>query len=97
MKFERVHIVAHSFGGSEATASRIFTGADASVVYLDPPWMPPPGSRNEDRRPKSTAASGSPYAQVLHGGILLPDVSKMRCTTLAFYAYRAAPPFPNGQ
>jgi pimeloyl-ACP methyl ester carboxylesterase len=42
LEFRRVHLVAHSFGGSEATGlATVYPDRIASVVYLDAAWTRP--------------------------------------------------------
>jgi pimeloyl-ACP methyl ester carboxylesterase len=98
LKFSRVHIVAHSFGGSEATRlATDYRDRIASVVYLDAALDAAAGEavRKEAPIPNPQPAPGSPYAQVLLWWTSYsPDFSKVRCPTLAFYAMQESPPIP---
>ena len=96
MKFDRVHLVVHSFGGSEAT--RLATDHPdriASVVYLDAALDAAAGEAvmKEAPIPNPQPAPGSPYAQVLLWWTsYTPDFTKLRCPTLAIYALQDGPP-----
>lgn len=98
LKFGRVHIVAHSFGGSEATRlASLYPDRVASVVYLDAALDAAAGEavRKQSPIPNPQPASGTPYAQVLQWWpSYSPDFSKVACPTLAFYALQDGPPVP---
>jgi pimeloyl-ACP methyl ester carboxylesterase len=98
LKFRRVHIVAHSFGGSEATRlATFYPDRIASVVYLDAALDAAAGeaAMKESPVPNPQLAPGTPYAQVLQWWTSYsPDFSKVRSRALAFYALQDNPPVP---
>lgn len=98
LKFVRVHIVAHSFGGSEATRlATLYPERVASVVYLDAALDAAAGEavRKESPIPNPQPAPGTPDAQVLQSWTsYTPDFSKVRSPALAFYALQDNPPVP---
>jgi pimeloyl-ACP methyl ester carboxylesterase len=96
--FERVHLVAHSFGGSEATRlATVHPDRIASVVYLDAALDAAAGEAvmKDAPIPNPQPAPGTPYAQVLQWWTSYsPDFSKVQCPALAFYALQESPPIP---
>ena len=98
LKLGRVHLVAHSFGGSEATRlATLFPDRVASVVYLDAALDAAAGEAvmKDSPVPNPQPAPGSPYAQVLQWWTsYTPDFSKLRSPALAFYALQDTPPVP---
>jgi pimeloyl-ACP methyl ester carboxylesterase len=94
----RVHLVAHSFGGSEATRlAAMYPDRIASVVYLDAALDSAAGEAvmKESPIPNPQPPSGSPYAQVLRWWTSYsPDFSTVRCPALAIYAVQDKPPVP---
>jgi pimeloyl-ACP methyl ester carboxylesterase len=100
LNFSRVHLVAHSFGGSEATRlATDYPHRVASVVYLDAALDAAAGEAvmKDAPFPNPQPAPGTPYAQVLVWWTSYsPDFSKVQCPTLAFYALQESPPIPPG-
>jgi pimeloyl-ACP methyl ester carboxylesterase len=98
LKFGRVHIVAHSFGGSEATQlATLYPERVASVVYLDAALDAAAGEAvmKESPIPNPQPPPGSPYAQVLQWWTsYTPDFSRLRSPALAFFALQDDPPIP---
>lgn len=98
LKLDRVHLVAHSFGGSEATRlAALYGGRVASVVYLDAALDPAAGEAVRKEAPvrNPQPAPGTPWAQVLMWwSSYTPDFSKVKCPMLAFYAVQESPPLP---
>jgi len=96
--FTRVHLVAHSFGGSEVTQlATLYPDRIASVVYLDAALDAAAGEAvmKEAPIPNPQPPPGSPYLQVLQWWTsYTPDFSKVRCPALAFYALPQNPPIP---
>ena len=94
----RVHLVAHSFGGSEATRlAAMYPDRIASVVYLDAALDSAAGEAvmKESPIPNPQPPPGSPYAQVLQWWTSYsPDFSTVRCSALAIYAVQDKPPVP---
>ena len=94
----RVHLVAHSFGGSEATRlAAMYPDRIASVVYLDAALDSAAGEAvmKESPLPNPEPAPGSPYAQVRQWWTSYsPDYSTVRCPALAIYAVQDKPPVP---
>ena len=98
LKMTRVHLAAHSFGGTEATrVAALYPDRIASVVYLDAALDPAAGeaTMKESPLPLPQPPAGSPYAQVRQWWTShSPDFSTMRCPSLAFYAVQDGPPVP---
>ena len=98
LNLRRVHLVAHSFGGSEATGlAAMYPGRIASVVYLDAALDSAAGEAvmKESPIPNPQPSPGSPYAQVLQWWTSYsPDFSTVRCPALAIYAVQDKPPVP---
>ena len=98
LKVGRAHLVAHSFGGSEATRLAIlYPDRIASIVYLDAALDAAAGEAvmKDSPMPNPQPAPGRPYAQVLQWWTSYsPDFSKVACPTLAFYAVQYSPPVP---
>jgi pimeloyl-ACP methyl ester carboxylesterase len=98
LKVQRVHLVAHSFGGAEATQFAIvFPDRVASVVYLDAALDAAAGETvmKESPMPNPQPAPGTPYAQVLQWWTTYtPDFTKVRHPALALYAIQNNPPLP---
>jgi pimeloyl-ACP methyl ester carboxylesterase len=94
----RVHLVAHSFGGSEATRLAItYPNRIASVVYLDAALNAAAGeaAMKEAPIPNPQPEPGTPYAQVLQWWrSYTPDFAQVQCPTLAVYAVQDSPPVP---
>ena len=98
LRFDRAHLVAHSFGGSEATHLAMrYPDRVVSVVYLDAALDAAASEAVMKEAPASNPqpAPGTPYAQVLQWWTSYsPDFSKVRCPTLAFFALQDNPPIP---
>jgi len=95
----RVHLVAHSFGGSEATRlATMYPDRIASVVYLDAALdsAAVEAVMKDSPLPNRQPAPGSPYAQVREWwASYSPDFSTVRCPALAMYAVQDNPPVPS--
>lgn len=100
LEFGRVHLVAHSFGGSEATRlATLYPDRIASIGYLDAALDAAAGEAvmKDSPIPNPQPAPGTPYAQVrLWWTSYSPDFSEVQCPTLAFYAIQESPPLPPG-
>jgi hypothetical protein len=100
LEFGPVHLVAHSFGGSESTRlATVYPERIASVVYLDAALDAAAGEAvmKDAPIPNPQPPPGTRYAQVrLWWTSYSPDFSKVRCPTLAFYALLESPPIPPG-
>ena len=98
LKFGRVHIVAHSFGGAEATRlATLYPERIASVVYLDAALDAAAGEAvmKDSPVPNPQPPPDSPYAQVLQWWTSYsPDFSQVKCPALALYAVQDSPPVP---
>jgi pimeloyl-ACP methyl ester carboxylesterase len=96
--FERAHLVAHSFGGSEAThIATVHPDRVASIVYLDAALDAAAAEAvmKDAPIPNPQPAPGTPYWQVPQWWTSYsPDFTKLRCPTLAFYAVQDEPPVP---
>jgi pimeloyl-ACP methyl ester carboxylesterase len=99
LRLTRVHLVAHSFGGAEATRiAALHPRRVASVVYFDAALDPAAARlvKQEAPVPDPQPRPGTPYAQVLTWwNVYSPDFSLVRCPSLAFYALPAGPPLPS--
>ena len=98
LKFDRVHVVAHSLGGAEATQLAT-TRRDrvASVVYLDAALDAAPAEaiRKQAPIPNPQPAPGTPFAQVQEWwAAYRPDFSKVAAPMLMLYAIQNQPPVP---
>jgi pimeloyl-ACP methyl ester carboxylesterase len=97
LNLARVHVVAPSFGGSEATRlAATYPERVASVVYLDAALDSAAGEAvmKESPIPNPEPPPGSPYAQVRQWWTSYsPDFSTVRCPALAIYAGRTTLPF----
>jgi pimeloyl-ACP methyl ester carboxylesterase len=86
----RVHLVGHSFGGTEMTqVATLHPELVASLVYLDAALDPSAGQAimKDNPFPSPEAPAGSPWAQVSQWWpSYSPDFSKLKCPALAFYA-----------
>lgn len=86
----RVHLVGHSFGGTEMTHfAALHPEQVASLVYLDAALDPTAGQAimKDNPFPPPEAPAGSPWAQVNQWWwSYSPDFSKLKCPALAFYA-----------
>lgn len=98
LKAERVHLVAHSLAGAEATRlATLHPDRVASIVYLDAALDAATGEsvRKEAPIPNPQPAPGTPYAQVLQWWTsYTPDFAKVQMPALAFYALQENPPVP---
>ncbi len=98
LRFARVHLVAHSLGGAEATRfAALYPDRVASVVYLDAALDAAAGEAvmKESPVPSPQPPPGSPYLQVLQWWTTYsPDFSTVRSPTLAIYAVQDDPPVP---
>lgn len=98
LKLQRVHVVAHSLGGTEATRlATLYPDRVASVVYLDAALDVAAGEAvlKEAPIPNPQPAPGTPYAQVRQWWTsYTPDFTKVRCPALAVYAVQDKPPLP---
>jgi pimeloyl-ACP methyl ester carboxylesterase len=99
LRLTRVHLVAHSFGGVEATQiAALHPHRVASVVYFDAALDPAAARlvKQEAPVPDPQPRPGTPYAQVLTWwNAYSPDFSVVRCPALAFYALPSDPPLPS--
>ena len=99
LEFERVHLVAHSLGGSEATRlATVYPDRIARIVYLDAALdgAAAEAVMKEGPIPNPQPEPGTPYAQVQQWWTSYsPDFSQVRCPTVAFYALQEAPPIPS--
>ena len=98
LKFNRVHVVAHSLGGAEATQLAA-TRRDrvASVVYLDAALDAAPAEaiRKQAPIPNPQPAPGTPFAQVQEWWTAYrPDFSRVTAPMLMLYAIQDRPPMP---
>ena len=96
--FARVHIVAHSLGGAEATQLAT-TRPDrvASVVYLDAALDAAAAEaiRKQAPLPNPQPAAGTPFAQVQEWWTSYrPDFSRVTAPMLMLYAIQEEPPLP---
>lgn len=86
----RVHLVGHSFGGTEMTQfATLHPEHVASLVYLDAALEPSAAQAimKDNPFPPPEAPAGSPWAQVNEWWpSYSPDFSKLRAPALAFYA-----------
>jgi pimeloyl-ACP methyl ester carboxylesterase len=96
--FRRVHLVAHSFGGAEATRlATLYRDRVASVVYMDAALdgAASEAVMKESPIPNPRPSPGTPYAQVLRWwASYTPDFTGVACPALAFYAVQSNPPVP---
>jgi pimeloyl-ACP methyl ester carboxylesterase len=99
LRLTRVHLIAHSFGGAEATRiAALHPHRVASVVYFDAALDPAAARLVKQAAPvpDPQPRPGTPYAQVLAWwNVYSPDFSVVRCPALAFYALPADPPLPS--
>ncbi len=96
--FRRVHLVGHSFAGTEMTEfATLHPERVASLVYIDAALdsaagfvlMKESGGRLPQPQP------GSPYSQVMSWQqVHTPDFSKLKAPALAFYTTQAPIPVP---
>jgi pimeloyl-ACP methyl ester carboxylesterase len=98
LKFDRVHIVAHSLGGAEATQLAT-TRPDrvASIVYLDAALDAAPAEaiRKQAPVPNPQPQPGTPFAQVQEWWTAYsPDFSSIKAPMLMLYAIQEQPPLP---
>ena len=98
LKFDRLHVAAHSLGGAEATQLAT-TRRDrvASVVYLDAALDAAPAEaiRKQAPIPNPQPAPGTPFAQVQDWWTAYrPDFSKVTAPMLMLYAIQDQPPVP---
>ena len=98
MKFDRVHLIAHSLGGAEATQlATTHPNRVASIVYLDAALDAAPAEaiRKEAPVPNPQPAPGTPFAQVQEWWTAYrPDFSKVKAPMLMLYAIQELPPLP---
>jgi pimeloyl-ACP methyl ester carboxylesterase len=98
LKFGRVHLVAHSLGGAEATQlATLYPDKIASVVYLDAALDAAVGEAvlKDSPVPGPQPAPGTPWALVREWWTsYTPDFSRVRCPSLAFFAITDKPPVP---
>jgi pimeloyl-ACP methyl ester carboxylesterase len=98
LKLDRVHLVAHSLGGAEATQLAT-TRPDrvASIVYLDAALDAAPAEaiRRQAPVPNPQPQPGTPFAQVQEWWTRYrPDFSKVDAPMLMLYAIQEEPPLP---
>lgn len=90
LNLRRVHLVGHSFGGTEMTEfARRHPERVASLVYFDAALDPAAfhAVMKESPVPPPQPPPGSPFAQVLEWfNAHSPDFSILPCPALAFYA-----------
>lgn len=98
LKFNRIHVVAHSLGGAEATQLAITRPERVdSVVYLDAALDAAPAEaiRKQAPIPNPQPAPGTPFAQVQDWWTAYrPDFSKVAAPMLMLYAVQDQPPVP---
>jgi pimeloyl-ACP methyl ester carboxylesterase len=94
----RVHLVAHSLGGAEATwLAGQYPDRIGSVVYLDAALNPAVGEAviKASPFPSAEPRPGTPYAEVRRWWTSYsPDFSTVRSPAVAFYALQDHPPVP---
>lgn len=98
LKLDRVHLVAHSLGGAEATQLAT-TRPDrvASIVYLDAALDAAPAEaiRKQAPVPSPQPAPGTPFAHVQEWWTAYrPDFSRVKAPMLMLYAVQEQPPLP---
>ena len=98
LKLDRIHVVAHSLGGAEATQLAT-TRPDrvASIVYLDAALdvAPAEAIRKQAPMPSPQPAPGTPFAQVQEWWTAYrPDFSRVKAPMLMLYAIQEQPPLP---
>jgi pimeloyl-ACP methyl ester carboxylesterase len=98
LKFDRMHIAAHSLGGAEATQlATAHPDRVASIVYLDAALDAAPAEaiRKQAPMPSPQPAPGTPFAQVQEWWTAYrPDFSKIKAPMLMLYAIQDQPPLP---
>ena len=98
LELRRVHLVGHSFGGTEMTQfATLHPERVISLVYLDAALDLAAGQTviKESPVPNPQPAPGSPYSQVLEWTTSYsPNFSKLKAPALAFYAMQENPAIP---
>ena len=98
--FRRVHLVGHSFAGTEMTEfATLHPERVASLVYIDAALDSAAGFAlmKDSFAQLPQPQPGSPYSQVMGWQQLYtPDFSKFRAPALAFYTTQAPTPIPQG-
>lgn len=98
LKFDRVHLAAHSLGGAEATQfATTLPDRVASIVYLDAALDAAPAEaiRKLAPMPSAQPAPGTPFAQVQEWWTAYrPDFSRVKAPMLMLYAMQEQPPLP---
>lgn len=98
LKFDRVHIAAHSLGGAEATQlATTRPNRVASIVYLDAALDAAPAEaiRKQAPVPNPQPEPGTPFAQVQEWWtVYRPDFAAIKAPMLMLYAIQEQPPLP---
>lgn len=98
LELNRVHLVAHSLGGAEATQfATLYPERVLSVVYLDAALDAAPAEAVRKRAPvpNPQPEPGTPYAQVQEWWTAYrPDFSRVQAPMLMLYAIQEQPPLP---
>jgi pimeloyl-ACP methyl ester carboxylesterase len=98
LQLNRVHLVAHSLGGAEATQlATIHRDRVASIVYLDAALDAAPAEaiRRQAPVPNPQPEPGTPFAQVQEWWTAYrPDFSKVEAPMLMLYAIQEQPALP---